>query len=77
MAKKNKLDPSEVKKILDSNAYQDVVMQEEADLESRGIESVPYFIINGQQFDGVQDVSTFKSVIGAGFGMNPDEFLNF
>lgn len=66
--KKNKLDPSEVKKILASNAYQDVVMQEEADLESRGVESVPYFIINGQQFDGVQDVSTFKTVIGAGLG---------
>lgn len=77
VAKKNKLDTAEVKKILDSNAYQDVVMQEEADLESRGVESVPYFLINGQQFDGVQDVSTFKTVIGAGFAMKPDEFLNF
>ena len=33
VAKKNKLDTEEVKKILDSNAYKDVVMQEEADLE--------------------------------------------
>ena len=77
VAKKNKLDTEEVKKILDSNAYQDVVMQEEADLESRGVESVLYFLINGQQFDGVQDVSTFKTVIGAALGMKPDEFLNF
>ena len=36
-----------------------------------------HIIINGQQFDGVQDVLTFKTVIGAGFGMKPDEFLNF
>lgn len=33
VAKKNDLDTEEVKKILDSNAYKDVVMQEEADLE--------------------------------------------
>ena len=52
-------------------------MQEEANLESRGVESVPYFIINGQQFDGVQDVSTFKTAIGAALGMKPAEFLNF
>lgn len=77
IAKKNKLDIAAVKKVLASNDYQDVVMQEEADLESRGVESVPYFIINGQQFDGVQDVSTFKTVIGAGLGMKPAEFLNF
>lgn len=77
IAKKNSLDTSKVKKILESDDYQDVVMQEEADLESRGIQSVPYFIINGQQFDGVQEVTTFKSVIGAALGMKPGEFLNF
>ena len=49
----------------------------ENNLESRGVESVPYFIINGQQFDGVQDVSTFKTAIGAALGMKPAEFLNF
>lgn len=52
-------------------------MQEEADMQSRGIQSVPYFIIAGQQFDGVQDVSTFKTAIGAALGMKPAEFLNF
>ena len=52
-------------------------MQEEADLQSRGIQSVPYFIIAGQQFDCVQDVSTFKTAIGAALGMKPAEFLNF
>lgn len=77
IAKKNKLDVSAVKKVLASNDYQEVVMQEEANLESRGVESVPYFIINGQQFDGVQDVSTFKTAIGAALGMKPAEFLNF
>ena len=63
--------------LLESNDYQDVVMQEEADLQSRGIQSIPYFIIAGQQFDGVQDVSTFKTAIGAALGMKPGEFLNF
>ncbi|ABJ60529.1 hypothetical protein HMPREF5175_00593 [Lactobacillus gasseri SV-16A-US] len=77
IAKKNSLDLNEVKKLLESNDYQDVVMQEEADLQSRGIQSIPYFIIAGQQFDGVQDVSTFKTAIGAALGMKPGEFLNF
>lgn len=77
IAKKNSLDLNEVKKLLESNDYQDVVMQEEADLQSRGIQSVPYFIIAGQQLDGVQDVSTFKTAIGAALGMKPGEFLNF
>ena len=77
IAKKNNLDINEVKKLLESNDYQDVVMQEEADMQSRGIRSVPYFIIAGQQFDGVQDVSTFKTAIGAALGMKPAEFLNF
>lgn len=77
IAKKNNLDINEVKKLLESNDYQDVVMQEEADMQSRGIQLVPYFIIAGQQFDGVQDVSTFKTAIGAALGMKPAEFLNF
>ena len=76
IAKKNNLDVNKVKALLDSNDYQDVVMQEEADLQSRGIQSVPYFIIDGHQFAGVQNISTFKTAIGAALGMKVEEFLN-
>ena len=58
------LDINEVDDVLDGNKYADEVRQDEKEAAMYGIQSVPYFIINGRySLSGAQPVAAFKEAI--------------
>ena len=61
------LDKEVVKNFLDSEEYRDLVIEQEDMLTNRGIESVPFMEINGQEFPKMLEVEEIKQVLNQEF----------
>lgn len=54
-------------KMLDSDEYRDLVIEQEDILEDRDIDSVPYMLIDNRAYSGIQDEDVLKQAINAAF----------
>ena len=61
------LDHDEVEKFLNTNEYRDLVIEQENILSDKGINSVPFMIINGKEFKDVQESETLKRIINSAY----------
>lgn len=61
------IDKAKTKKMLDSDEYRDLVIEQEDILQDRNINSVPYMVIDGHAYTGIQDESVLKEAINHAF----------
>ncbi|QNQ82405.1 DsbA family oxidoreductase [Lactobacillus sp. PV037] len=61
------LDKDVVKNFLDSEEYRDLVIEQEDMLTERGVNSVPFMEINGQEFPKMLDLEELKDVLNQEF----------
>lgn len=57
------LDHDEVEKFLNTKEYRDLVIEQEDILDNKGIESVPFMMIDDNGFEGVKESKVLKRII--------------
>lgn len=61
------IDKKKTQKMLNSDEYRDLVIEQENILQSRNVSSVPYMVIDEHAYTGIQDEDVLKQAINSAF----------